>query len=76
MGEESRFKDFSSPTEAPKVHKSKVDKGVTPWNFKDMRQITNDHVTPQPTFNGDRRTFDFIRDNPRRIIQTKPAEVC
>lgn len=71
---------FSFPTETFKVHKTKAE--LTLWNFKDKWQITDDHFSPQPTFNGDSwfsvctECLTSLGTNPHRIIQTEPAEVC
>lgn len=50
-GRQIKPQRFSFPTEALKVCKTKVE--LTPWNFKDLRQITKDYIASQPTFNGD-----------------------
>lgn len=79
-GRQIQAQRFSFPTEALKVRKTKVE--PAPWNFKDLSQITKDHIASQPKLNRDggifslHREFGFIRYHPNRIIQTGAAEVC
>lgn len=60
------------------MRKTKVE--LAPWNFKDLSQISKDHMASQPKFNRDggipEREFGFIRYHPNRIIQSGAAEVC
>lgn len=55
-GRQIRAQRFSFPTETLKGHKTKVE--LVPWNFKDLRQITKDHMASQPTLHRDGRDSD------------------
>lgn len=50
-GRQIKSQRFSFPTETLKVHRTKVE--FTPWNFKDLRQITKDHIASQAAFKRD-----------------------